>query len=100
MFAAADVYASARALGNLFPHLTDDARVVAFGAKLSHRRLGIMFNSFFRLMFSKLSFPSTPRLSYQPWSWLEERVGGLDVEEHFFGSMFLACGSKRADGKT
>ena len=38
MFAAADVYASPQSLANLLPYLKDEARVVAFGAKLSRRR--------------------------------------------------------------
>ena len=98
MFAAADVYASPQALGNLFPYLTDDARVVAFGAKLSRQGLGKILNSFFRLMF-KLSFSSTPQLNYEPWILLEERVDDLTVEEYFFGCMFLAWGSRSAAGK-
>ena len=45
MFAAADVYASKQALEHIFPHLRDNARVVAFGAKLSSSQLGKMFES-------------------------------------------------------
>ena len=43
MFAAPDVYASKEALENIRPHLRDNARVAAFGAKLSHeaRRGGV-----------------------------------------------------------
>jgi len=93
MFAAADIYASPQALDNLFPYLTNDARVVAFGAKLSHHRFGWILNPLLRLAFLKLSFPSTPAIDSQPWRLLEERVGELTVEEHFFGWMFLAWGS-------
>ncbi len=101
MFAAADVYASPQALDNLFPYLKSDARVCAFGVKLSHHRLGKMFNSFFRLMVSKLSFPSTPDfLNYEPWNLLEKRVGKLTVEEYFFGCFFLAWGSIQAGRKS
>ena len=50
MFAAADIYASSRALANLFPYLKDDARVAAFGAKLSHRRSGKVLNPLLRLL--------------------------------------------------
>jgi len=97
MFAAGDIYASQQALDNLFPYLKSDARVCAFGVKLSRHRLGKMFNSFFRSMVSKLSFPSTPDfLNYEPWNLLENRVDKLNVEEHFFGSMFLAWGSIQA----
>jgi hypothetical protein len=35
MFAAADVYASEEALEKIFPHLRENARVIAFGARLS-----------------------------------------------------------------
>ncbi len=91
-FAAADIYASPQALNNLFPYLKSDARVVAFGAKLSQRRSGKAFNLLFRLLW-KLSFPSTPALSHKPWVPLESRVDGLKVEEYFFGCMFLAWGS-------
>jgi len=96
MFAAADVYASPQALDNLLPYLANHARVVAFGAKLSHRRSASMLNSFFRSMF-KLSFSSTPALNYEPWKPLEARVAELQVQEYFFGCMFLAWGSLSAD---
>lgn len=93
MFAAADVYASEEALANLFPHLRDNARIVVFGAKSSTRRLGWIFNPLLRIAFSKLSFPTTARIDYEPWRILGNRVEKLDVEEYFFGSMFLASGS-------
>jgi len=101
MFAAADVYASSPALENLFPYLKSDVRVAAFGVKLSRRRSGKLFNSFFRSMVSKLSFPSTPDfLNYEPWNLLENRVDELKVEEYFFGCMFLAWGSINAGRRT
>jgi protein-L-isoaspartate O-methyltransferase len=93
MFAAADVYASPQALANLFPYLKDDARVVAFGAKLSHHRSASVLNSFFRSMF-KLSFSATPALNYAPWKPLEAHVNELQVQEYFFGCMFLAWASR------
>ncbi|MGH8005180.1 MAG: SAM-dependent methyltransferase [Limisphaerales bacterium] len=99
MFAAADVYASPQALDNLFPYLKSDARICAFGAKLSRQRLGKMFNPLLRSMF-KLSFSSTPDLNHEPWMPLENRVGKLKVGEYFFGLMFLAWGSIQAGGKS
>lgn len=94
MFAAADVYASQEALENIFPHLRDNARVVLFGAKTSNHRMGKILNPFFRMMISKLSFPTTPwQLDSEPWRLVAKRVGKLDVEEYFFGSMFLAWGN-------
>jgi tRNA A58 N-methylase Trm61 len=68
-----DAYASSQAVENLFRYLRDDVRIVAFGAKLSHRRLGRMLNWLTR-SFMKLSFSSTPELSYQPWDVLETRL--------------------------
>ncbi len=98
-FAAADIYASPQALDNLFPYLKSDARVVAFGAKLSHRRLGKVFNLVFRSLW-KFSFSSTPELNYEPWAPLEGRVDELHVQEYFLGCMFLAWGSIDAGRKS
>ncbi len=92
MFAAADIYASSSALANLFPYLKDDARVAAFGAKLSHRRSGKVLNPLLRLLW-RLSFSSTPAVNYEPWVPLKERIGEFHVQEYFFGCMFLAWGS-------
>lgn len=91
MFAAADVYASEEALKNIFPHLRDNARVAAFGAKFSSKRLGIILNPVLRMLFN-LSFSTTPRPNYEPWHLLAKRVEELKIEEYFFGSMFLASG--------
>jgi hypothetical protein len=92
MFAAADVYASEEALENILPHLRENARVAAFGAKLSSSRLGRVLNPFLRMLFN-LSFSATPRPDYEPWRILAKRVEKLDVEEYFFGLMFLCSGS-------
>jgi SAM-dependent methyltransferase len=92
MFAAADVYASEEALENIFPHLNEKARVAAFGAKLSSSRLGKILNPFLRMLFN-LSFSTTRRPDYEPWRSLAKRVEKLNVEEYFFGLMFLTSGS-------
>lgn len=92
MFAAADVYASQEALENIFPHLRENSRVVVFGAKTSSNRLGRILNPFLKMLFN-LSFSTTPRPDYEPWRILAKYVEGLDVEEYFFGWMFLASGS-------
>ena len=92
MFAAADVYASEEALENIFPHLRENARVAAFGAKLSSKGLGSSLNPVLRMLFN-LSFSTTPRPDYEPWRSLAKRVEKLDVEEYFFGLMFLCSGS-------
>jgi demethylmenaquinone methyltransferase/2-methoxy-6-polyprenyl-1,4-benzoquinol methylase len=92
MFAAADVYGSEEALENIFPHLRENARVAAFGAKLSSKGLGSSLNPFLRLLFN-LSFSTTPRPDYEPWRIVAKRVEKLNVEEYFFGLMFLTSGS-------
>ena len=98
MLGAPDAYACPRALDNLLPHLADGARVVAFGAKLSRRRSGKIFNGLFRAVFSRLTFASTPALDYEPWALLRERVPNLQIEECFFGWMFFAWGSLSTSG--
>lgn len=94
MFAAPDIYASPQALANLFPYLKPDAHVVAFGAKLSHRRAGVVCNRLLRSLM-KLSFTSTPELNHEPWSLLEARLVEVQVMEYFFGCMFLAWGAAK-----
>ena len=92
MFAAPDVYASERALSNIFPHLKINSRVVIFGAKVSNKRFGWILNGLLQLAFKKLS-SSTPRLNSEPWELLEKRLHDFYIEEYFFGWMFLAYGS-------
>ena len=92
MFAAPDVYASEEALENILPHLRYNARVVAFGAKLSSNGVARMFNPFLKLLCG-LSFASTPRPDREPWRILATHVERIEVEEYFFGLMFLASGS-------
>jgi SAM-dependent methyltransferase len=94
MFAAPDIYASADALANLLPYLNADARMIAFGAKLSRRPLGQVFNLLFRSLM-KLSFESTPKLTYEPWSIFGGELSEVHVEEYMFGCMFLAWGQLR-----
>ncbi len=93
MMAAPDVYASEEALQNIFPHLKERARVVIFGAKTSDNRLGGIFNPLLKKIFSKFSFPTTPGIDDEPWELLAKRVEKLEIEEYFFGWMFLASGS-------
>jgi SAM-dependent methyltransferase len=100
MFAAPDAYASPQVLANLWPYLKDDARVAAFGAKLSHGSLGKPFNSLFRWMVSKATFPSTPKLDYEPWKMLECRAGPLHVEEYCLRRMFLAFGPTESSNRS
>jgi len=99
MFAAPDVYASESALSNIMPYLKRGARLAIFGAKLSHGRLGRLLNPFFLFMCRRLS-PSTPIPDEAPWTLLAVRLEDLEVQELFFGSMFLACGTLKADSST
>ena len=92
MFAAPDVYASEAALENIFPHLSDHARIAAFGAKFSHGRFGQVLNPVLQTLY-KLSFSTTPSPNYEPWQLLAQRVEKLEVKEYFFGSMFLVSGT-------
>jgi SAM-dependent methyltransferase len=94
MFAAPDIYASAEALANLLPYLNADVRMIAFGAKLSRRPLGKMFNLLFRSLMH-LSFESTPKLTYEPWSTFEAELSEIHVQEYMMGCMFLAWGQLR-----
>jgi len=92
MFAAPDVYASDEALDNIIPHLRENARVAAFGAKLSSHRLGRILNPVLKTLI-KLSFSTTPKPDYESWRVLSKYVEEIEVKEYFFGLMFLASGS-------
>jgi ubiquinone/menaquinone biosynthesis C-methylase UbiE len=89
---ATDVILLDEALEHIFAHLRENARVAAFGAKLSTHRLGRILNPVLQMLF-KLTFSTTPRPGFEPWRLLAKRVEGLDVEEYFFGLMFLTSGS-------
>jgi hypothetical protein len=71
-FAAADIDASSFALANLFAYLKDDARVVAFGARLSEGCSGkVGVESLWKL------FAFTPAVA------LKDRSGECHVQETF-----------------
>ena len=95
MFAAPDVYTSESAMANILPCLRDRARVAIFGAKLSRGPFGWLLNPFFLHMCRKLS-PATPIPDEAPWGLLASRLDDLNVEELFFGSMFLAYGTLKS----
>jgi precorrin-6B methylase 2 len=99
LLGAPDAYASREAVDNLLRYMKDDARIVAFGAKLSHHPLGKLLNWLSRSLM-KLSFSSTPKLSYEPWCVLEKRLAEVQVQEYSFGCMFLAWGSIRSSSST
>jgi hypothetical protein len=97
---ATDVILLEEALENIFPHLRENARVVAFGAKLLTNRLRRFWNPALKMLF-KLTFATTPRPDDEPWRLLAKHVEKLDVEEYFLGSMFLASGYvAKAKGQT
>jgi len=91
MFGAPDIYASPVALANLMPYLKDDARIVAFGIKLTNRRFGTLLNPLLKALM-RLSFSSTPALNHEPWSPLKKYAAELEIHEYFYGCFFLASG--------
>ena len=95
LFGAPDVYASPEAVANLRRYLNVNARVVAFGSKLTNRRLGAVPNVVLKSLM-KLSFASTPKLNYEPWAPLEAQFTGLKVDEYAYGGFFLASGCLRS----
>ncbi len=92
MFAAPDIYASEDAIKNILPHLKANARIVAFGAKVSNTRTGKILNPILKML-HKLSFTTTPRPNDEPWQIMAKYFERIDVEEYFFGLMFLASGT-------
>jgi ubiquinone/menaquinone biosynthesis C-methylase UbiE len=97
---ATDVLLLEEALDNIFPHLKENARVVAFGGKMLSNRLGKIWNPVMKRLF-KLTFSTTPWPGYEPWRMMAKRVEMLAVEEYFMGLMFLASGSvAKAKGQT
>lgn len=92
MFAAPDVFASEEALSNIFPYLKENARVAIFGAKISNRRFGWLLNGLLRMAVARLSFTSTPKMESEPWTILQKRLVKINIEELFFGWMFIASG--------
>jgi len=89
---ATDVILMEEALENMFPHLRENARVVAVGAKMSSNRWGRIWNPVLKMLF-KLTFSTTPRPDYEPWRMVAKWVEKLNIEEYFLGLMFLASGS-------
>ena len=92
MFAAPDVYAADSALANLLPRLRPRARIVFFGAKTSGRRFGWLLNPVLRRLFPKLTFQTTPTPDDAPLQLLKPHLDDFEIEEYFFGWLFLASG--------
>ena len=94
MFAAPDVFASETALAHILPRLKDQARVAIFGAKLSDNRWGALLNPLLQGVTKKLS-PHTPVPDEAPWLLLSKQLEEFQIQQYFFGSMFLAYGTIR-----
>src|SRR5262245_15767029 len=77
---ATDVLLLEEALENIFPHLRENARVVAFGGKMLSNRLGKIWNPVMKMLFN-LTFSTTPWPDYEPWRMVAKRVENLDIEE-------------------
>ena len=97
---APDCFASPKALDNLLPHLEEHGRVAIFSAKLSHKPSIAWSNKLFRQSFARATFASTPRLDYEPWKLMEQRVGRLEVHEYLGGIFFLACGPSQSQSRS
>ncbi|NDP26234.1 MAG: class I SAM-dependent methyltransferase [Flavobacterium sp.] len=95
MFAAPDIFASEKAISNIFPHLKDNAHIAFFGAKFSDRPFGWILNSLLKITL-KLSFSTTPGLEREPWRVIGKQLNDLKIIEYFFGSMFLASGTLKS----
>ena len=93
LFAAHEILTSERMLDHLLPYLRDQARVAAFGAKLTPPPLGWLFNPFFRLVSTKWLPNSTP-IDTQPWRLLSKRLAQIRVEQRLGGLMYLVSGRK------
>lgn len=94
MFAAPDVFASDAALAHILPHLKEHARIAIFGGKLSDHRWGRLLNPLLQGVSRKLS-PHTPIPDEAPWSLLSKQLEEFQIQQYFFGLMFLAYGTVR-----
>jgi hypothetical protein len=52
-----------------------------------------LLNSLLRAAMPRLSFASTPVPTDAPWTHVAPELRGLQVNEYFFGWMFLATGT-------
>jgi hypothetical protein len=97
-------------LDHVLPYLKKGARVVAFGAKLSHSRRVRPLNPLLRLLTQTLLPASSAAVDDRPWRLLDDRTGKLHVEERLEACCTrsrdpcsttelyrAACGSRRFD---
>lgn len=99
LLAAHEVLTSSLALDHLLAYLQENARVVAFGAKFSSARTGVLFNPLLGFMTRQFLPPSSAPIDEHPWQLLEERIGTLHKAERAHGFMYLVWGSLRTTAR-
>ena len=87
-----DIITSPRALDVALGALRPGGRVVAAGVKLAGGLRGTILNP----LTLAVSFPAITHLAGldRPWALLEARLGALEIEEHLWGTAYLARGIK------
>ena len=87
-----DIMTSPRALDVALGALRPGGRFVAAGVKLARGLRGALLNP----LTLAVSLPAITHLAEldRPWALLEARLGALEVEEHLWGSAYLARGIK------
>lgn len=83
-----DIMSSPQALEVALAALRPGGRFVAAGAKLARGLRGVLLNPF--TLAVSLPAITNPTGLDRPWSLLEERVGALEIEEHLWGTAYLA----------
>ena len=92
-----DIMKSRRSLEKAVKALRTGGRVVAAGVKRAHGLHGAVLN----LITHLYSQPFVADLSgtERPWSHLQNLLGQVNVEEHMWGSSYIAHGMKKASPK-
>ena len=87
-----DIMTSPRALDVALGALRPGGRFVAAGVKLVRGRRGVLLNP----LTLAVSLPAITHLAAldRPWALLEARLGALEIEEHLWGTAYLARGIK------
>jgi phosphatidylethanolamine/phosphatidyl-N-methylethanolamine N-methyltransferase len=87
-----DIMSSPRALDVALAALRPGGRLVAAGAKLVRGVRGALLNPF-TLAVSLPAITSIAGLD-RPWTRFEERLSGIQIEEHIWGTAYLAWAIK------
>jgi demethylmenaquinone methyltransferase/2-methoxy-6-polyprenyl-1,4-benzoquinol methylase len=87
-----DIMTSPRALDVALGALRPGGRFVAAGVKLVRGRRGVLLNP----LTLAVSLPAITHVAGldRPWALLEARLGALEIEEHLWGTAYLARGIK------